>query len=168
MAYDELLADNVGAFKGWVVGTWQRWAAAAMSVRSDAYQRSDFWRDLKAQVRDNWDTWDELANFSGYPTTPTVVIRGAHGHVVGVPGVAFVHRHLDTGAPSCTAAEEFGGAGVIPAGDFSLQTGGDLKGKLVVTLINEPAVGTYRGMVLHKRPADPQALPIAWVVVHVE
>jgi hypothetical protein len=168
MALDEVVTENVAALGTWVGTTFRRWAAAALAIRANTYQPANLWVDLTAQVRDNWNTLDEVARFGGFPATPTVVIRGANGAMTGQVGTAFVGRHLDAGNLTCTAADQFGGAGSINAASFALAASGDLMGKLVVTLNAEPAVGIYRGMVLHKATAPEKAVPVAWIVVNVE
>lgn len=172
MAWDEFVAQQASTLSGYLGGTFSRWAAAAVAIRSDylnstsTYQLTSFFEDLRWQVAYNMETLEELTAFPGFPVMPTVPIIGRAGSMHTASGEAFVRRSLVGATVDTTDLIEVGGAGgTIGLGDVTATIEGELKGKVSVKIdVPVGTPGTYRGVLRAKIPPRSVFEPLAWIV----
>ena len=165
MAFDELWTKNVGILTGHLSGTVVRWQNAMNDARVPGYSFTTLFGTLREQFVENWDCWNAL--MTGYSTVPTVTLSFPAGSLKGKRRSTVVKQRLTGFNFDKTPLEQFGGANVIAANQYSLFVAGTFDGVLSVRIdVNAPAAGEYRGMVLGRKAPQYSYQPVAWIVVN--
>lgn len=168
MAFDDVLLDNLGAIGSHISTTIQLWSGAAVKARqAGGYPAATFWTDLQKQFVSNWDLWNQLTNFSGYPNLPTAYLGGAYGSLAGKSlSTVFARQNLTNALFMLTDLVDQTGNNTIAAANLAYTKSGDLNGQVTINLkVNAPAAGVYKGVALVDPAGGTNYEPLADLLV---